>query len=87
MASKDIDPWSLFYTVTTGRLVSTCDNSRSLISGQPSWPDHSSLESGDPGQEGRSVAGMSPGRRWPVVPALSRRAQLRLAFLLGVSGG
>lgn len=31
-----IDSWSLFYTITTGRMVSTCDNSRSLISGQQS---------------------------------------------------
>lgn len=59
MASRDgrMDSWSLFYTSTGGRMVFTCDNSRSLISGQQSCPDHSSLESGDMGQEGRGGAG------------------------------
>lgn len=33
MASKParIDSWSLFYTITTGRMVFTCDSSRGLI--------------------------------------------------------
>lgn len=87
MASRDIDSQSLFYIVKTRRMVSTCHNSRSLTSGQQSCPDHCSQGSGDPGQEGRRVAGMSPGRRWPVVPPLSRPAQLGLVFLLGASGG
>lgn len=81
MASRDIDSWSLFYTVTTGTMVSACDKSPGLISGHQSCPNRSNRESGDPGQDGRGVAGMSPGRRWPVVPALSRPAQLELAFL------
>lgn len=89
MASRDgrIDAWSLFYTSTVGRMVFTCDNSRSLISGQQSCPDHSSLECGDPGQEGRGVARRSQGRRWPDVPALSRPAQIGQAFLPRASGG
>lgn len=82
MASRDgrIDSWSLFYIITTGRMVFTCDNSRSLISGQQTCPGHSKQQSGNLGQEGRGVAGMSPGRRWPDVSALSRLSQLRLAF-------
>lgn len=89
MASRDdrIDSWSLFYRSAVGRMVFTCDKSRSLISGQQSCPDHSSLESGDPGQERRGVAGRSQGRRWPDVPALSRPAQLGLAFLPRAPGG
>lgn len=82
-----MDSWSLFYTSTVGRMVFTCDNSCSLISGQQSCPDHSSLESGDQEQEGRGVAGRSQGRRWPDVPALSRPAQRWLAFLPRASGG
>lgn len=89
MASRDgrIDSWSLFYTITIGKMMFTCDKSRSLISGQLCCLDHSSQQSGDLGQEGRGVAGRSPGRRWPDVPALSRPAQLGLAFLPRASGG
>lgn len=90
MASRDgrIDSWSLFSQPrATGRMVFTCDNSRSLISGQQSCPDHSSQQSGDPGQEGRGVAERSLGRRWPDVPALSRPSQLGLAYVPRASGG
>ena len=31
-----VDSWSLFYTITTGRMMFTCDNSCSLISGRRS---------------------------------------------------
>lgn len=64
MATRDggFDSESLFCTITTGKVVLTCNSSRRVTSGQPCW---TRAPAGVQGREGRGVARGSGDARTP----------------------